>query len=851
MAKKTPRVAVPNHLLRAEREQRNWSHKDVAERIDLPDPQTVGRWERGVTFPQPHYRRSLCELYGKSAAELGLVRAKAGRERAVAAMNGNASSASNSAEVPRSSIAGGSSVVRSGFIWNVPASFTAFIGRQQEVKDVCALLTDSDRDIRLVTLLGPGGIGKTRLAMQVAQAVRSYFVNGVCFVSLAAIDNPDLVLPIIAQALALEQGNALPLLDQVKHLLQDRHLLLFCDSCDLVGGGITPLFEDLLAACPGLKLLVTSRVVLHSQAEYEFVVPPLPVPPLDVPHSVEHWQDYAALSLFVQRARAHVTTFHVTPQRVPALVELCQRLDGLPLAIELAAAHMKTLSLQKLLALLKQSLHVLSSQVPTLPDRQKTLYHTVQWSYDLLRSDEQWLFRHLALFSGPFSLEDVTGLLAALPTHSLAAAQGVALLLDHSLLQRYEGGEGEEARFAMLRTIREFGCEMLRASAEFEMGQRAHALYYLTVVEQAAPLLKGSEQTYWLAILDHCKEELRVAIQWFVAQSKQLLVAFTGSVAADRSASVDALLSMLAAAYRFADACGKFYGLRGHWSEEWYWLQAVLELQIDANIAEDARASEVLRLRARVLRRAGHLAYRLRFLTLANEWQRESVRLSREQHDLVSLAGALIGLAGTLYRQNEEEQARELLQEGLAAARASGDCWSLANALERVGHFAHKEGRTHEARELLRESIDCSRALGDRESLARTLTTAVAVELSEGNVTRATELVEESQRLAQELSTRPLVALVLDSRISIVMALEDYSSAIILCNERIAMAQELGDRPTEMRMELQLSRIALQQGNALRSRIYAQHALNYFQTQQDYTNVQLARSVLAALDGTS
>lgn len=840
MTKKKPKSVVPNHLLREERERRNWSHKDVADRIQLPDSPTVGRWERGATFPQPHYRQRLCEVFDKTAAELGLERSRSAREES--ATQGAALPVPLPAVVPLSPIAGEPPVARTIFIWNVPAALTSFVGRQQEVERVCSLLTD--KDIRLVTLLGPGGIGKTRLGTEVAHILRSYFVNGVCFVSFAAIDDPDLVLSTLAQALELEQGTALPLVEQVKHLLRDRHLLLLLDNFDLVRQA-APLLEELLVACSGIKILVTSRAVLHLQAEYEFVVAPLAVPASAAPLKAEQLYEYSALALFVQRARAHLSSFHITEQNAPALVEICQRLDGLPLAIEVVAAHSKMLSPQMLLNMLHQSLRVLVSPLSTLPDRQRTLYDIVKWSYDLLQPSEQWLFRHLALFADRASLGDITALLTALSEQPLAIVQGLSTLLDNSLLQKYEQEEGEPL-FYLLEMMREFGRETLKAQGELERGQRAHARYYLELVEQAAPLLKSAEQTHWLTVLEQCKAELRVALLWFVERSSQNAGSTAMVVhAAMEMDAEDAAWAATAYALRFAEACGKFYGLRGYWSEEWYWLRAVLALHGGEGVPA------VVKMRARVLRRAGHLAYRLRYLTQASAWQQESVELSRALPDLVNLAGALTGLAWTLYRQKEIVRARELLDESLTAARSSGDDWSLANTLERVGRFEYEEGHYREARALLNESIHYSRQVGDRESLARILTTAVAIELAEGNIEHATALTAESQQLAQELGTRPLIALVLDSKIDIALAQEDYASAIVLCDERIALAQDLGDRPTESRVYLRLGKVALIQGNILRARIYAQSALDYFHNQQDYPNITIAQALLAEIEQAS
>jgi predicted ATPase/DNA-binding XRE family transcriptional regulator len=778
---------VPNLLLREERERRHWTHKDVADRINLPNARTVGRWERGYSFPSPHYRRELCRIFEKSAEELGLVKRKSGER-------GQPPVLSERSQKPEP-------------FWKMPLAFTSFIGREQEVDAVCAMLRRPD--IRLITLLGAGGIGKTRLAMEIARVMRGDFAGGVCFVPLTSISDPTLVVPTISEALDIQESGTLSIIEQVKTALRDKHFLLLLDNFEQVVTA-APFIEELLAVCSNLKVLVTSRAVLHLQAEHEFHVAPLPLPALNALPEAEMLAQYASVALFVQRAQSRLPTFQLTQRNARAIAEICVRLDGLPLAIELAAARIKLLPPQALLKRLSQKFQLLKSDVQTLPEKQQTLYTTITWSYDLLDMHEQWLFRHLSIFVGGCALEAVETLFSSREQQTIEIINTLASLLDKSLIQQVEQ-EDEEPRLALLETVREYGLACLRKQGEFAQTSSAHAMYYLAYVEKAGQYLKGAGQAEWLALLEREKENLRAALQRFVDQSET------------------------ECALRFCDVFGKFCGLRGYWTEEQRWLRTVLELP---------QTPESLAVRARVLRRAGHLAYRLRDLASARALHEESVSISHALGDKQNLAGALSGLARTLYRQDNIAAAIPLLQESIASARESGDNWTIANALENLGQFIFYQGNINEAHRLLEESVALARALEDRESLARALTTLVSIEIAQDNIARAAALARESFDLAQELGTKPLIALALDSLGNVAMFQGDYEQAKRLFKGRIKLAEELDDRATIAIKRLTLGDIALAQRDFRQATTYAQASLAYFRKQGDNPNIAASLSVI-------
>src|SRR2546421_1295279 len=485
------KTLVPNHLLKAEREQHHWTHKNVADMINLPNPHTVSRWERGYSFPLPHYRRELCRIFAKSAEELGLVKRK------------------NGAGSQPSSLAASSYIEP---LWKMPPFFTSLIGREQDVSAACTLLTRSD--VRLVTLLGTGGIGKTRLAVQVANEMRDHFTGGTCFVSLVSIRDPKLVVPAISEALGIQESGTQPIIEQVKSALHEKSFLLLLDNFEQVLKA-APIIEELLAACPDLNIVVTSRAVLHLQAEHEFHLAPLSLPELKLLPATDTLAHYASVALFVQRAQASLPNFQVTQHNARAIAEICVCLDGLPLALELAAARIKLLPPQALLGRLSKKLQLLKSAEQALPAKQQTLYNTITWSYDLLDAQEKWLFRQLSPFAGGCTLEAAETIPGKREEQTIDILETLASLLDKSLIQQVEQ-EGTEPRFMMLETIREYALDCLRVQGEITHAQRAHAMYYLAFVEKAEPYLKGAQQVEWLALLERELENLRAALQWLI-----------------------------------------------------------------------------------------------------------------------------------------------------------------------------------------------------------------------------------------------------------------------------------------------------------------------------------------------
>ncbi len=793
----TGKQHIPNLQLRKERERRGWTYKDVADRIELPDSRTVGRWERGDFFPSPHYRQKLSSIFGKSLEELNLLQSH--KDEAAPALVGESE--------PAVASSGGSA---SAFT-PPPTPFTSFVGRERELIEIGELLKRSD--VYLLTLLGTGGIGKTSLATQVALKMGDHFTDGVCFVSLAALRDAELVLPAIADALGIQMIEGVEPGEQIKDVLQGKYVLLVIDNFEHVMMA-APLLEELLRACPEVKMLVTSREALHLAAEREYNLAPLEVPDLQrLPAPVE-LMNFASIALFVQRIQVQRANFKITHNNAAAIAELCVRLDGLPLAIELAARMMKLLSPQVLLARFPQRLHLLKSDLHLSDERHRTLYQTIKWSYDLLDAQEKWLFRHLAVFVGGATLDTIEAFFSAVEQWAGKGGEileGVRSLLNKSLLQQSEQ-EGEDVRLLMLDMIREFGLHCLQTCHELEESKRAYALYFLAEVEQAAPLLKGPQQAMWLQRLEQEIGDLRAALGWCIEARETGL------------------------ALRFCEAFGKFCGLRGYWSEEQRWLKAVLALP---------QKPELRAIRAQVLRRAGHLAYRLRDLPAARALQEESVRESRASGDKKNLVGALSGLARVLYRQNEIAAAARLFRESVQVARQCADHWALANALESLGRFLYRqEGKIDEARSVLGESLALARQLDDHESIARFLTTLVELEIAEGNMRQAQEMAQESYDLALQLGTSPLIALALDALGDIAFFEGNYEQARQRFEQRIVMARELGDTSTIASRALSVADCILARGDAAQAVQMVAENLEPLYQQQDSSGIMTAMNIL-------
>jgi len=640
---------------------------------------------------------------------------------------------------------------------NLPLQPTPLVGREKEVSEVRDLLRGIET--RLLTLTGPGGTGKTRLALQAAADLLDDFPDGTFFVPLATLSEAELFLFTVAETLGVRETGEQPLDESLNDYLSERRLLLVLDNFEQVLGA-APTVTEMLAGAPELKVLATSRAPLGLYGEKEYAVPPLSVP--DVRHlpDFKTLSQYEAVRLFIERAKSAKADFEVTDESAPAVAEICVRLDGLPLAIELAAARIKMLPPKAILQRLSSRLKLLTGGARDLPVRQRTLRGAIEWSHTLLGDGEKTLFARMAVFSGGRTLEAVEAVCDAQGDLPVDSFEGVSSLLDKSLLRQEEGPEGEP-RFVMLETIHEYAREKLQDSGEAEEIGRAHTEYFLALAEEAEPELVGTDQVSWMDGLETEHDNLRAAL------SRSLEAGDSGS------------------ALRIGGALWRFWNVRGHFSEGRRWLTAGLS-------GEGAAAAS---LRARASLGLGYIELRQGDYPRAVEDLEASHSLYREIGDRRGQAYALCFLGWIALDRNEFDRAEELLEESLALSRAAGTARDVSVSLNALAMLKVYRGDYERATAMQEECLSLAREAGDVQIIAVLTYNLGFTAAMIGEYERAEAFVREAQELFREVGDRGMAPLASNRLGFLALSQDDPDRAEELCVEAIRDLQEQAQIP--------------------------------------------------------
>ncbi len=680
---------------------------------------------------------------------------------------------------------------------NLPSPHTAFIGREKEVEAACALLRLPS--VRLLSMIGSPGIGKTRLSLRVAEELMGDFEGNIFFVELAPVRDPDLVIPCIAGSLNLREVGGESLLRNLKRYLGDKRALLVLDNFEQVMPAAHQV-GDLLTSAPWLKVLVSSREILHIYGEYEFQVPSLDLPSMSHLPPVERLMEYEAVRLFTERALAVRPHFTLTLENAPAVVEICTRLDGVPLAIELAAARARTLPPFEIVRRLDSNLQLLTGGARDLPPRQRALRSAIDWSYDLLNEEERQLFRRISVFVGGCSRQAAEAVCGPQTADDIFITPELESLVDKSLIRQEE--INGEMRFSMLETIREYARWRLVGRGEDTIIYRRYADYYVALAEQAKSAMKGPQQLAWLDRLELEHNNLRAALGW----------------ALDAGDAETAL--------GLAGTLWRFWLTHGHLTEGRKWLMEAIEQRGDAGDAPDTML-------ANSLNGAGNLACACGDFAAAQPLYARSLSIRIRHGDKAGIANSLNNLALTAHSRCDYARVKALHEESLAIKRELGDNWGIASSLGNLGILAADQGDYASARALHEESLGLRRDLGDRLGVALSLINlgiAVLAEsldsaepelreaqkpnLSPSLYAHAQTLFEESLAIRKELADRPGIAECLVRLGEVEHCRGSYNKADYLYQQSLEICRELGDKPGISSALLDAGHVDIRRGHA-------------------------------------